>query len=163
MLKLDVWNIAFTVMNLLILYWFMKRFLVGPVTAIMAERQSMIERDLDAAAKTKGEAREMKQQYEISMGHADEEAAQIVADARAKAGEEYEKIMDRAGADAKKRLEDAEKTILLEQEKTMHDLETSIAGLAMTAAAKLLEETKGSSLDQETYDRFLKKAGESHD
>ena len=33
----------------------------------------------------------------------------------------------------------------------------------MTAAAKLLEETKDSAQDKAVYDRFLKKAGESHD
>lgn len=163
MLKIDFWNIAFTVVNLLVLYWFMKRYLFGPVNAILAERQSMIERDLDAASNAKSEARELKQQYEASMRNADEEAARIVADARAKASGEYEKILGRADADARKRMEQAEKTIALEQEKTMQELETSIAGLAMTAAAKLLEESGNSGLDRESYDRFLKKAGESHD
>ncbi len=163
MLKIDVWNIAFTVVNLLVLYWFMKRYLFGPVNAILAERQAMIERDLDAASDAKSGAQELKRQYEASMGNADEEAARIVADARVRAGEEYEKILGRADADARKRLEQAEKTIALEQEKAIQELETSIAGLAMTAAEKLLEESKNSRLDRDTYDRFLKKAGENHD
>lgn len=163
MLKIDVWNIAFTVVNLLVLYWFMKRYLLGPVTAILSERQSMIEHDLDAASDAKSEALEMKKQYEASMGNADEKAAEIVAAARAKASEEYDKILERANADAGKKLEQAEKTIAMEQEKSLHELETSIAGLAMTAAAKLLEETKDSAQDKAVYDRFLKKAGESHD
>lgn len=163
MLKIDVWNIAFTVVNLLVLYWFMKRYLFGPVTAILAERQSMIEHDLDAASDAKGEALKLKEQYEASMGNADEEAARIVADARARAGEEYDKILDRAGTDAGKKLEQAEKTIALEQEKSMHELEASIAGLAMTAAEKLLEEKRSRERDRDMYESFLDKAGENHD
>ena len=30
MLNLNIWNVAFTVINLLVLYLFMKHFLIGP-------------------------------------------------------------------------------------------------------------------------------------
>lgn len=163
MLKIDFWNIAFTVINLLVLYWFARRFLVGPVTAILNERQAMIDRDLDSAGRTRKEALEMKKRYEESMGNADEEAAQIVEAARTKAGLEYEKIMVGAKQDAQKKLDDAEQAIALEREKTMHELEVSIAGLAMTAAAKLLEEQKHTSGDQDAYNRFLLKAGDGNE
>lgn len=160
MLKIDFWNIAFTVINLLVLYFFLKHFLIGPVTAILEQRQNTIEADLDAAQDTRNQALELKAQYETSMGNAREEAAQIVAEAKGKAGQEYDKIMARAKADAGKKMEDAAKAIAMERDKTMHDLESAIAGLAMTAAAKLLEEQADSAGDQRIYDRFLKEAGE---
>lgn len=163
MLKIDFWNIAFTVINLMVLYFFLKHFLIGPVTAILEQRQNAIEENLDAAQDTKNQALMLKSQYEASMGNAREEAAQIVADAKVRAGQEYDKIMAQAKADAEKRMEDADRTIAMERDKTMHDLESAIAGLAMTAAAKLLEEQAGSTGDQQIYNRFLKEAGESHD
>ena len=46
MLNLNIWNVAFTVINLLVLYLFMKRFLIGPVRRILDERKQMIEHDL---------------------------------------------------------------------------------------------------------------------
>ena len=41
MLRLD-WNLVLTIINLLILYLLMKKFLIGPVTAIMEQRQADI-------------------------------------------------------------------------------------------------------------------------
>ena len=49
MLNLNIWNVAFTVINLLVLYLFMKHFLIGPVRSILDERKQMIEHDLDEA------------------------------------------------------------------------------------------------------------------
>ena len=46
MLNLNIWNVAFTVINLLVLYLFMKHFLIGPVRSILDERKQMIEHDL---------------------------------------------------------------------------------------------------------------------
>ena len=163
MLKLDFWNIAFTVINLLVLYFFLKHFLIGPVTAIIRERQSSVEEDLDTAQDTKNQALALKARYEAAMGNAGAAAAQLVADAKQKAGQEYDKIIEQAQEDARKKLEEADKAIALEREKTMRDLESAVAGLAMTAAAKLLEEQSDGVLDSQTYSRFLKEAGERHD
>ena len=52
MLNLNIWNVAFTVINLLVLYLFMKHFLIGPVRSILDERKQMIEHDLDAVSYT---------------------------------------------------------------------------------------------------------------
>ncbi len=163
MLKLDFWNMAFTVINLLVLYFFLKHFLIGPVTAIIRERQSCVEENLDAAQDTKNQAIAMKAQYEAAMENAGEAAEQLVAVAKQKAGQEYDKIIEQAQEDARKKLEEADKAIALEREKTMRDLESAVAGLAMTAAAKLLEEQPDGILDSQMYSRFLKEAGERHD
>ena len=72
MLNINIWNIAFTVINLLVLYIFMKHFLIGPVRKILDERKQMIERDLDDAKNTRTEAEQMKASYEVSMGKAEE-------------------------------------------------------------------------------------------
>ena len=54
MLNIDIWNIAFTVINILVLYFFLKHFLFRPVQKIMDERKQMVEQDLDAAQNAKG-------------------------------------------------------------------------------------------------------------
>ena len=91
MLNLNIWNVAFTVINLLVLYLFMKHFLIGPVRSILDERKQMIEHDLDEAKNRETEARQMKEQYQASIGNADEEASRIIEEARNRAAAEYEK------------------------------------------------------------------------
>ena len=90
-------------------------------------------------------------------------AGRIVAQAKERAGEEYEKILSKADADASKKLEDAKKMIDLEREKALNDLRASVTGLAMTATAKLLSEQAGPESDKKRYQAFLASAGEKHD
>ena len=71
MLRIDFWNIAFIIINLLVLYFFMKHFLIGPVTKIVEERRLMVEKDLDDAARAKEEAGRIKAQYEAAAAGAD--------------------------------------------------------------------------------------------
>ena len=42
---------------------------------------------------------------------------------------------------------------------SMNDLQSEIAGLAMQAARKIVDDTKG---NQDIYDQFLKGAGDAH-
>lgn len=56
-------------------------------------------------------------------------------------------------------LKDARKTIENERKQTMNDLQREIAGLAMQAARKIVDDTKG---NQDIYDQFLKGAGDAH-
>lgn len=163
MLNVNVWDLAFTIINIVILYLFMRHFLIGPVRKILAERKRIIEQDLDDAKNTRTEAEQMKVQYEVSMKEAKSEASQLIEDAKSKAGNEYDRILTQAREDALKKMEDAEKTIALEREKAMNDLKASVAGLAMAAAAKLLSEQSGPENDQELYNRFLAESGERND
>ena len=50
MLRIDFWNIVFTLINILVLYAFMRHFLIGPVRKIIEDRKNTIENDLDGAA-----------------------------------------------------------------------------------------------------------------
>lgn len=163
MLNISFWNIAFTVINLLVLYLFMKHFLVGPVQRILDERKRMIEQDLEHARDTRTEAEQMKVRYEASMDNAHQEASRIIEEARTRAGDEYGRILDQAREEAAKKLEDAGQRIALEREKAMDDLKARVAGLAMTAAAKLLSEQSGPENDRSLYNRFLAEAGDRND
>lgn len=163
MLNINIWNIAFTVINLLVLYLFMKHFLIGPVRRILDERKQMIEHDLDDAKNTRTEAEQMKSRYEASVGNADEEASRIIEEAKSRAGEEYNRILSQAKEDAAKKMADADRTIALEREKAMNDLKAGVAGLAMTAAARLLSEQSGPENDRNIYNRFLAESGDGND
>ena len=60
----------------------------------------MVEKELDKAAAANRDAGLLKKKYEVSLEKADEEAGRIVAQAKERAGEEYEKILSKADADA---------------------------------------------------------------
>ena len=64
MLRVDI-NLVFTIINLLVLYLLMKKFLFGPVVAVMEKRKAMIEEQFANAAAAEKNANELKSQYEF--------------------------------------------------------------------------------------------------
>ena len=163
MLNINFWNIAFTIINILVLYLFLKHFLMKPVMAILEERKQMVEKELDEAAVSSRDADLLKKKYELSLENAKAEVDDIVTKAKVRASEEYDRILKKADADAVKKADEAKKVIELEREKALNDLQASVTGLAMTAAAKLLSEQRSPENDRKRYQAFLASAGEKHD
>ena len=62
MLRLD-WNILFNIINLIILYLLMKRFLFKPVNAILEKRQQAADAQFAEADRQKAEAKESQEHY----------------------------------------------------------------------------------------------------
>ena len=110
MLKLD-WNILFTLINLVIFYLLMKRFLFKPILKVMNERKEMINNQMQQAEDAKNEAFDLKTQYEDKLRSADEESSKIINEAKQAAKTEYGRILDKAGEDAEKMKENARRQI----------------------------------------------------
>ena len=162
MLRLD-WNLPLTIINLIILYVCMKKFLYGPIVAIMDKRQTMIREQLANASQTEDEARQMKSQYEAALQGAKDESGKIVDQAKAEAKSEYERIVGDAGREAGRILKDARTTVEAEKEQALAQIQSQIAGLAMTAAEQLLVQKSSAENDSRMYDAFLEEAGDAHD
>ena len=162
LLRID-WNVVFTIINLIVLYLLLKKFLIGPVTGIMQKRKEMIDGQLADADNRRKQAGELKQQYEDMLKGAHEESTKILEEARKSAQKEYDSKVKSADAQADKIIENAQKTIELEREKTMQDLQAQIADLALVAAGKVIGEKSTEKNDQSLYDQFLAKAGDSDD
>ena len=72
-------------------------------------------------------------------------------------------MMEQADQDARKKLQASEKTMELEREKVLNELRTSVTGLAMAAAARLLTEKNSPEWNKRQYDVFLAGEGEKND
>ena len=159
MLRVDI-NLVFTIINLLVLYLLMKKFLFGPVVAVMEKRKAMIEEQFANAAAAEKNANELKSQYEDTLKTANADADNIIQEAKTTAKTEYDRIVSDANS---KIIENAEKTVVSQREKTLRGLESQIAGLAIDTAAKVIGEQAGSLDNAKLYDEFLNKAGDAHD
>lgn len=159
LLRID-WNVIFTIVNLIVLYLGLRKFLIGPVTKVMDQRKQLIEGQMADARHVNEQANELKAQYEDALKQAHEESAQIVEKARKSAQAEYESRMD---AEAQKIIANAHKSIDLEREKTVQELQSQIAGLAMAATAKVLGDTDQAAQNKLMYEQFLAKTGGLND
>lgn len=159
MLKLDI-NLLFTVINLLILYFIVRKFLFKPVQKVLDARQAEIDGQYAGAEEAQTVAEELKKQYETSMSNIAEEKETILSEAREKAGREYEKILDEARAQADKIVEDARKDADAEQLRRRQQAQEEIADLVMAATAKIVASKQSAEADRELYNQFIAKTGE---
>lgn len=162
MLQLNV-NLFFTIINLVVLYLLLKKFLIKPVTNIMEERERQIADGLNQASNAREEAEVLKNEYEAALTGAREESMKIVEKAQVQAKAEYERIVKDAGAKADDMLDSAKANIEMEREQTMKELQSEIAGLAITAAAKIVSNKAENQGNQDIYNQFLGEVGDAHD
>ena len=160
MLKFDIVNFVCVVVNLLVLYVLMKKFVFGRVTRIIDARQALLEEKNASVAKAQEEADRLKKEYEKSLENANETSVQIVKEAKSRARAEYNKIMARAAADAEAMKAGAEKAIATEREKQMDELHVQIMDLAGEAAGRIMAEKSSPETDKALYDAFIKEAGD---
>lgn len=161
-LQLNV-NLLLTIINLVVFYLLLKKFLFKPITNIMEKREKMIADGIESANAAREEALNLKQEYEAALSGAREESVKIVEKAQIQAKSEYERIVAEAGDKAGGMLTSAKSSIELEREQAMKALQSEIAGLAMSAAKKIAAEKNDIQGNQDIYNQFLKEAGDGHD
>ena len=138
MLNINFWDIAIMVINLLVLYALMRKFLVKPVRAVMEERENRIESQLTDASQKQEQALNMKVEYEKKLEQAGVEASAIIQKAREIASQEQEQIIQETKDETQRIFEQSKKEIELEQEKATREAKKHISELALTAARKII-------------------------
>ena len=74
-ISVNIWQIIISICNLLILFLILKKFLYKPVQNMLAQRQGLIDKDLESAREADKAAQANKKLYEEKLKNADEEAA----------------------------------------------------------------------------------------
>ena len=152
-------SVIYNIINIIVLFLLLKKFLFKPVTDIMEKRKSLIEGALKDADNSKNEAAELKNQYETALKNAKNEAVTIVKDAKVRAEAEYEKKIELADKDAKTIVENASKAVELEKEKAVRSAKNEISSLAIAAASKIVEKETDNESNKKLLDDFLSEAG----
>jgi F-type H+-transporting ATPase subunit b len=158
MLRFDL-NVLWTVIDLLILYFLLKKFLFGRVHKILDQRAKDIEKSYTDAENTQKDADALKTKYEETIKSIDDEKKKAADEARAKANMEYDRIVDSAKADADKIINDARAKAAAETTDQKHKAEEDIVEMVKDAAARIAEAED----DDKMYDAFLKKVSANKD
>ena len=154
MLRID-FNLVLTIINLIVLYLILRKFLFRPVMDIMEKREKMIADGISHANEEQDKAHALKKQYEDALNGAKEESTKMIEQAKLDAKQEYNQILNEAN--------EARESLNQEREQAFDDMKAQVAGLAMDAAKKILLENADNISGVNAYDQFLKDAGDSHD
>lgn len=162
MIKIDI-NLVFTIINLLVLYLLMKKFLFGPIIKVMDVRKAMIDQQFAGAKELEDQAKALKEQYEGALKSAREESFQIMEQARKEAKAQADKTVEDTQAKVSAMLAKAQEDINTERENAMRQMKDDVASLAMEAAGKIIGKNSGADQDLSLYDQFIEKAGDPDD
>ena len=92
MIEINI-NLVFTIINLIVLYLLMKKFLFGPILNVMEQRKNMIDQQFISAKDTEEQAYELKGKYEDALKSAKDESMRIVNQAKDEAKVQAERIV----------------------------------------------------------------------
>ena len=157
MLNLN-WNIIWTFVNLIILYILLRKFLFGPITAMMEKREGEIKSSLDNASAAKQEAAALKAAYIDKLKTAEAAAGDIIKSAKEEAKAKRDEIISKAKEDAGNIVLNANKQIELEKERSISEAKSEIASLVMDAALKA---AKNGDVSESAVDSFILEVGEA--
>ena len=158
MLSLDLRTFIFTVINVLVLVFFLYRFLFKPVRDILAARQNELDNSYREAEEATQKANALKKQYEDSMAQIDAERQEKLEKSRMQATNEYDEIIGNAREKATKIIADAKIEAERQAEQKQHEMEEEVAMLVAKAAYKIAASKDSAENHQKLYDTFLEDA-----
>ena len=160
-LGINLKDLIFAVANFLILVLILGKFLYKPFLGILEKRKQTIEDAFTNAEATNRKADEKYEAYTKKLARAEAESREIIKNARLKADDHANMIVEEAKAeDARIRLQ-AEKEAVREKEKALREVREQIGQLAILAAEQILEKEVAAEGQEEIIDRVLEKAGTS--
>lgn len=162
MISVDI-NLLFAIINIIVLFLLLRKFLIKPVRNIMEKRDEMIRSGLENARKSQSDAELIKQEYEEKLKNAGDISAGIISDAKKEAEARSKNILDEANAKADNILSSARENAETAKIKAVSEAKEQIADLAAEMARKLVTTSKDSNFDSGEYDRFIRETGDDND
>ncbi|EOC99450.1 F0F1 ATP synthase subunit B [Caldisalinibacter kiritimatiensis] len=145
----------------LVLFIVLRHFLFEPVSKFLNERRERIEGDLTEAKKEKEEAVKLKEEYQLKIEEAKQEAQSIIETGKKRAGEVREEIIADAKKEAENIVERANREIVRQREKAMEELKSEVVTIAMMAASKVVDKDLDEKSHREMINKFIDEVGES--
>ncbi len=162
-ISLELWTSIFTLCNLVILFFVMKKLLFKPVKKMIDSRQQEVDEMYANANQDKEAAAQMKADYEQKLAHASEQRAQMLKDATRRAQKREEEILTEAQEKAAQTLKRADEQIEMEKKRALNDIKDEVSGMAVDIASAILTRDIKPEEHSELIDSFIENLGDSHD
>ncbi|MDF2838832.1 MAG: synthase subunit [Evtepia sp.] len=160
MLEFNITTMIWTVINLIVLFLLLKKILFKPVITMIESRQQEIEHNIAAAVDQRTKAESMLDEYGTKLSNAGQEASQLVAQAKTRAEQEYQTIIETARSDARRLINETESQLEAERIEMLTGVRKEVATLALLAAAKVSSRELSYDDNQSLLESFLAEAGE---
>ena len=160
MLKLDL-NLLWNVVNVLVLYLLLRKFLFKPIQNVLDQRQKLVDANLADSRDAKAKAQAALTAAEDKLHNVDAEAATRRQASEQQAEKEKEQLLADAQRQADAIVAQGKAAAEAERTSKLRQADAQIADLTRTLCAKVLERNLTEQDDARMLDDLLQKAGES--
>ena len=147
----------------LIIWVVAAKFVWPSVLGMMDQRQQKIQGDLDAAAAEKASAVKEHQEYQAQIANAQNEADEIIAEAKGQAEAERARILAKAQEEAAATVAKARDAVSSERRKALAELSDSVIDLSVEIAGKIIGNSLSDSDQRKLAEKYLMEVGGGHD
>lgn len=149
-----VWTLVIFGLSLPLMW----KFVFGPITAALFERDERASAAIEAAKRAEETAERLRGDMEVARGEAQREAAKLLADARGRAEARERDIVENAKKEATAMIDGARRQIHAEQEKAIAAIRSEVVDLSLSAASQVLGRSVRSEDDQRLARELVAKA-----
>ncbi|MDR0539171.1 MAG: F0F1 ATP synthase subunit B [Spirochaetaceae bacterium] len=159
-----MFNIDFTFLwtlfNLLLLFFILKKVLFGRIGAYMEKRAQKIADEYQRAGRERAEAKALLDSYNEKVQEAAAEGDALIKQARKAADAESARIIAGAKSEAARIIEDARRQIQNEQQAASVAFKAHTATLALAIAGRILRHKLNADDDRLLAERMLREIGD---
>ena len=143
-----------------ILFFAVGYILINPVRKALEARQEKVKSNLANAAKDREDAAKTKAEYDEKLARVDEEAKEILSEARHRAVKNEADIVAEAKEEAGRIISNAGREAELEKAKVKDEVRLEIINVATLVAGKFVEEEMDSAKQEQLLKETLEEIGE---
>jgi F-type H+-transporting ATPase subunit b len=154
----DVFKLAFQILNFLLLLYLLNRFLFKRVLAILDERSQRIQKGLEDAEAARRDRELARAEREAALDEARKEAQAMVAKATKMADDARTQILAEARTQAEQVSAKAREEIAAERDLALGEIRSRVADLALLAAGKLVRREMDEPMQRRLVEEFLTEA-----
>ena len=160
-ISVNLWQIIISLLNLLILFLIIKKFLYGPVKKMLKARQDEIDNKYSLANQAIENAENDQAYWQEKRESADTEADAIIQDATLTAKLRGEKIVEEAKEKADGIIRRAETEAELEKEKAAASIKKEIVEVSTALAQKIISREINAEDHRDLIDSVIEDIGDN--
>lgn len=153
-------DMVYQLLAFIILLLLLKKFAWGPLMGIMKQREEHVAGEIEAAEKSRAEAKNILEEQRNLLKEARNDAQGLIESAKKQGDLQREEIIVAARAESERIKESAKLEIEQQKEKAVATIREQVASLSVLIASKVIEKELSAEDQEKLINEYIQEAGE---
>ena len=162
-ISVNIWQTVVSLLNLLILFLILKKFLFKPVQNVIKSRKDKVDAQYSEAEEALANAKASEKELNEKLSQAHNTADEIVKEATAQGEHRRDNIVTEARAEADAIIRQAKAAAQMEKKKAQEDIKEQIVDVSSALTEKLIERELNVEDHRRLIDSFISEMEEVND